>query len=107
VSQQEGQIPDTANVVINLATGLEDPQRVTAAFLVAGDALAGVAIADAAPDAVECVARLEPRAARGDMRELAAAVRSHPPSHGARVKPSPTETTTSGAAAPASDRRSR
>jgi ATP/maltotriose-dependent transcriptional regulator MalT len=34
------------------------------------DALAGVAIADAAPDAHECVARLERLAARGDMREL-------------------------------------
>jgi DNA-binding SARP family transcriptional activator len=34
------------------------------------DALAGVAIADAAPDAFECVARLERLAARGDMREL-------------------------------------
>lgn len=34
------------------------------------DALAGVAIADAAPDAPECVARLERLAARGDMREL-------------------------------------
>jgi DNA-binding SARP family transcriptional activator len=34
------------------------------------DALAGVAIAEAAPDARECVARLEGVAARGDMREL-------------------------------------
>jgi tetratricopeptide (TPR) repeat protein len=34
------------------------------------DALAGVAIADAAPDAFECVARLQRLAARGDMREL-------------------------------------
>jgi DNA-binding SARP family transcriptional activator len=34
------------------------------------EALAGVAIADAAPDAHECVARLERLAARGDMREL-------------------------------------
>ncbi len=34
------------------------------------DALAGVAIADAAPDARECVAQLERLAARGDMREL-------------------------------------
>ena len=34
------------------------------------EALAGVAIADAAPDAHECVDRLERLAARGDMREL-------------------------------------
>ena len=34
------------------------------------EALADVAIADAAPDARECVARLERLAARGDMREL-------------------------------------
>jgi hypothetical protein len=34
------------------------------------DALADVAIADAAPDARECVAQLERLAARGDMREL-------------------------------------
>ena len=34
------------------------------------DALAGVAIADGAPDAHECVDRLERLAARGDMREL-------------------------------------
>jgi tetratricopeptide (TPR) repeat protein len=34
------------------------------------EALAGVAIADAAPDADECVTRLERLAARGDMREL-------------------------------------
>jgi DNA-binding SARP family transcriptional activator len=34
------------------------------------DALAGVAITDAAPDARECVTRLERLAARGDMREL-------------------------------------
>lgn len=34
------------------------------------DALADVAIADAAPDARECVTRLERLAARGDMREL-------------------------------------
>jgi DNA-binding SARP family transcriptional activator len=34
------------------------------------EALAGVAIADAAPDAHECVAELERLAARGDMREL-------------------------------------
>jgi DNA-binding SARP family transcriptional activator len=34
------------------------------------EALAGVAIADAAPDARECVAELERLAARGDMREL-------------------------------------
>jgi DNA-binding SARP family transcriptional activator len=34
------------------------------------DALAGVAIADGAPDAPDCVARLERLAARGDMREL-------------------------------------
>jgi DNA-binding SARP family transcriptional activator len=34
------------------------------------EALAGVTIADAAPDAHECVARLEQLAARGDMREL-------------------------------------
>jgi DNA-binding SARP family transcriptional activator len=34
------------------------------------EALAKVAIADAAPDAGECVARLERLAARGDMREL-------------------------------------
>ena len=31
-------MPDTAKVVINLATGLEDPERVTVAFLVAGAA---------------------------------------------------------------------
>jgi hypothetical protein len=34
------------------------------------EALAGVAIADAAPGAHECVARLQRVAARGDMREL-------------------------------------
>jgi DNA-binding SARP family transcriptional activator len=34
------------------------------------DALAGVAIADGAPDADQCVAQLERLAARGDMREL-------------------------------------
>jgi hypothetical protein len=34
------------------------------------DALAAVAIADGAPDARDCVARLESLAARGDMREL-------------------------------------
>ena len=34
------------------------------------ESLAGVAIADAAPDAHECVARLERLAARGEMREL-------------------------------------
>ena len=34
------------------------------------DALAGVAIADGAPDARDCVARLERVAARGDLREL-------------------------------------
>jgi DNA-binding SARP family transcriptional activator len=34
------------------------------------EALAGVAIADAAPDAHECVAQLERLAARGEMREL-------------------------------------
>ena len=34
------------------------------------EALADIAIADAAPDAGECVARLERLAARGDMREL-------------------------------------
>jgi hypothetical protein len=34
------------------------------------EALAGVAIADAAPDARDCVAQLERLAARGDMREL-------------------------------------
>jgi tetratricopeptide (TPR) repeat protein len=34
------------------------------------EALAGVAIADAAPDARECVAQLERLAARGEMREL-------------------------------------
>ena len=34
------------------------------------EALADVAIADAAPDAAACVARLERLAARGDMREL-------------------------------------
>ena len=34
------------------------------------DALAGVAIADGAPDARKCVAELERLAARGDMREL-------------------------------------
>jgi hypothetical protein len=34
------------------------------------EALASVAIADAAPDAHECVDRLERLAARGDMREL-------------------------------------
>jgi DNA-binding SARP family transcriptional activator len=34
------------------------------------EALAGVAIADAAPDARDCVATLERLAARGDMREL-------------------------------------
>ena len=34
------------------------------------DALAAVAIADAAPDAGECVSALEARAARGGMREL-------------------------------------
>lgn len=34
------------------------------------EALAGVAIADAAPDASECVAQLERLAARGEMREL-------------------------------------
>jgi DNA-binding SARP family transcriptional activator len=34
------------------------------------DALAGVAIADAAPDARDCMARLERLAARGEMREL-------------------------------------
>jgi hypothetical protein len=34
------------------------------------EALAGVAIADGAPDAHDCVARLEQVAARGDMREL-------------------------------------
>jgi predicted peroxiredoxin len=32
-------MPDTAKVVINLATGLEDPERVTVAFLVAGAAV--------------------------------------------------------------------
>ena len=31
-------MPTTAKVVINLATGLEDPERVTVAFLVAGAA---------------------------------------------------------------------
>jgi hypothetical protein len=34
------------------------------------DALAGVAIAEAAPDAHTCVGQLERLAARGDMREL-------------------------------------
>jgi predicted peroxiredoxin len=31
-------VPNSAKVVINLATGLEDPERVTVAFLVAGAA---------------------------------------------------------------------
>jgi hypothetical protein len=34
------------------------------------DALAGVAIAEAEPDAASCLAELESLAARGDMREL-------------------------------------
>jgi predicted peroxiredoxin len=34
-----GQMPDTAKVVVNLATGLEDAERVTVAFLVAGAAV--------------------------------------------------------------------
>jgi len=41
------------------------------------EALAGVAIADAAPDAREHVARLERLAARGDMRELVARAALH------------------------------
>jgi hypothetical protein len=32
-------MPDTAKVVINLATGLEDAKRATAAFLVGGEAV--------------------------------------------------------------------
>ena len=32
-------MPDSEKVVINLSTGLEDPERVTVAFLVAGAAL--------------------------------------------------------------------
>jgi predicted peroxiredoxin len=32
-------VPDAKNVVVNLATGLEDAERVTVAFLVAGAAL--------------------------------------------------------------------
>jgi DNA-binding SARP family transcriptional activator len=41
------------------------------------EALAGVAIADAAPDARECVAQLERLAARGEMRELVVRAAAH------------------------------
>ena len=50
------------------AVRVADPYAWVHAFCL--DALAGVAIADAAPDARECVAQLERIAARGDMREL-------------------------------------
>jgi predicted peroxiredoxin len=39
VPAEEDEMPDTSKVVINLATGLEDGERVTVAFLVGGAAL--------------------------------------------------------------------
>jgi len=39
MSERGGQMPDTAKVVINLATGLEDAERATVAFLVGGAAV--------------------------------------------------------------------